>query len=60
MSELDGVISKGTGEGTNASGLVRFGRMFYIINPIGHTHQFANEVPDYVVDVSNFVLFISY
>ena len=55
MEDLDSSSYKGTGEGTNASGLVKFGRMFYVINPIEHTHQYTKQVPDYVVDVSIFI-----
>lgn len=43
---------KGTGQGTNASDLVKLGRFFYIINPYEHNYGFVKEVPDYVVDVS--------
>ena len=43
---------KGTGQGTNASGLAKMGRLFYIINPYDHNYGLVKEVPDYVVDVS--------
>lgn len=48
---------KGTGEGTDASQLVKFGRLFYVINPYNHNYGLVKEVPDYIVDVS--VLFLS-
>ncbi|XP_066919883.1 alkylglycerol monooxygenase-like [Clytia hemisphaerica] len=45
---------KGTGKGTNASALVKLGRMFYAIHPDSHTHQHVHQVPDYVVDAFPF------
>ena len=43
---------KGTGQGTNASQFVKFGRLFYVINPYNHNFGLVEEVPDYIVDVS--------
>ena len=51
MAESE-MLYEGSGRGTNATNLVKFGRMFYLMDPKAHTHQFVSQVPDYLLDVS--------
>lgn len=49
----DEIIYEGSGKPTNASNLVKLGRMFYVMDPTTHIHQYPSDVPDYVLDVGH-------